>query len=81
MLGAKHPCRSVEVASDGPDHEIEQALQVVGAVEVDADYAPIASERLNVYVSLQVLAKLIFDPLRLRVAGRRPGGRLRGRNL
>ena len=45
---------SVEVAAALADHQIEQTIEVVGAVVGDTDDAPVVSQLLNVNVRLKV---------------------------
>lgn len=55
---------SVEVASDRADHQVEKPLEIVGAVEVDANDASVVPECLNVHIGLQVLSELLLDSFR-----------------
>ena len=59
--------RLVEVASRWADDQIEQAFEVVRAVEVDAHNATLAAEHLNMHVGLKVLSELLLDSLGCRV--------------
>src|SRR5215210_6213723 len=54
---------SVEVATNRADYHIEQPLEIVGAIEGDAENSSIISERLNVNIGLEMLAQLLLDPL------------------
>ena len=57
--GIASQSKSLRVASDD---EVEQPLEVVGAVEGDPHDAAIVPECLDADVGLQVLAKLLLDP-------------------
>lgn len=49
-------CLSVEVAAGGAQHEIEQALQIVGAVEGEAHGAFAVAGLLDGYIGLEASA-------------------------
>lgn len=54
---------SVEVASRGPHDRVQETLQVVSAVEGDADDSAVCAEHLDLYVSLQTLSELVLYAL------------------
>src|SRR5256885_11884800 len=52
---------SVEVASRWPEDQVEQALEIVGAVIGDAHDATVVAQLLNMNVGLKVFPKPLLD--------------------
>src|SRR5215218_1530240 len=71
--------RSIEVAPRGTEDQIHEALEVIRAVEGDANDTAILSERLDLHIRLESMPELLLDASCGRV-GTRPIRRHRDRS-
>ena len=69
--------QSVEVATSGSDHGVQQALEIIRAVEADAYDSAITALELYLDVSLESFTKLVLNALYCRAAASMLAGFLR----